>query len=151
MDFGYTYDMLPYEQRCEYDKIHHPEKAKETSMSEKTKGNRFDEAKQVIRNLKKEDEIKNREARRTVEFIRPEILEFAEAMELTMRKHDGNKGDSWKTCDLTNLFIKFDEENEEAHNEVYKTFCKGDSSNLKPELVDLCNVCMMLWNRKEIE
>ena len=110
----------------------------------------MDEDKQLIRNLKRDDEEKNIESRRITEFIRPELLAFAEAMEKTMRKHDLKKGDSWKDCEIVYLFIKFDEEYEEAHNEIYNFVCKG-KSNLKPELVDLSNCCAMLWNRNEVK
>ena len=111
----------------------------------------MDEDKQLIRNLKREDELKNIEARRITEFIRPEILAFAEAMENTMREHDGNKGDSWKTCDIFFLVEKLAEEYTEADtafdNFVHHDFQSGDL-HFQTELVDLANVSAMLWNRE---
>lgn len=103
----------------------------------------------LIKKLKRDDEEKNIEARRTVEFIRPEILKVAEEMEKVMRKHDGNKGDSYKTCDISFLGGKIQEEYAEVEKEIYN-FLFSSSNSLKPELIDLCNCCMMLWNRKEV-
>lgn len=104
----------------------------------------------LIKRLKREDELKNFEARRITEFIRPEIMEFAEAMELTMRKHDAKKGDSWKDCTISFLGRKLQEEYNETEHEFYNLLFSS-SNNLKSESVDLANVCMMIWNRKEVE
>lgn len=106
----------------------------------------------LIKKLKAEDEVKNIEARRITEFIRPEILAFAEAMEKTMRKHDGNKGDSWKDCQINYLYIKLNEEFTEVETAVYNRLHKaGKINEISKELVDLANVSAMLWNRNEIK
>ncbi len=80
------------------------------------------------------------------EFIRPEILEFAFQMELTMRRNDKEKGDSWKTCDPLYLCQKLEEESEEVSNEIYQRMFQRENT-LDTELLDLGNCCMMLWNR----
>lgn len=59
------------------------------------------------------------------------------AMETTMSRHDKNKGESWKWCDVDFLKGKLKEEFEEYQD-------SGD----KHELVDIANVCMMLFNRE---
>lgn len=69
--------------------------------------------------------------------MRNEIELFAMAMETTMSRHDKEKGNSWKWCDIEFLKDKLLEE----FDELQKT---GD----KHELVDIANVCMMLFNRK---
>ena len=69
--------------------------------------------------------------------MRPEIELFAQAMENTMKKHDKKKGDSWKTCDILFLEDKLIKEVEEYLD-----------SRDKKELVDIANMCMMLYNRK---
>lgn len=143
MDFGYTKEYMTSTER-----IIKFKKSPQFYTNEDDK-----EARQLIADLKNEYEQKNREARRLVEFIRPEILEFAEAMELTMRKHDGKKGDSWKTCDIYFLIEKLKEEFDEADcafdNLVHHDF--EDEGQFTAETVDLANVCMMLWNRNEGE
>lgn len=59
------------------------------------------------------------------------------AMETTLKRHEKAKGDSWKTCDITFLENKLIEEcNEWAETKD------------KHELVDIANICMMLFNRK---
>lgn len=108
------------------------------------------EAKQLISNLKRVDEGKNRMARWTCNFIRPEILAFAEAMELTMRKHDPKKGDSYKTCPMIYLGGKVQEEYQEFEEEFLKML-NGVPNNLNPELVDLGICCVMTWNRNKPE
>jgi len=107
-----------------------------------------EEGLKLIIDLKRENDKLNHEARHKVEFIRPEIMAFAEAMESTMRKHDGIKGDTWKTCDISFLCVKLQEEYTETWTEM-DNFLFRSSNCLKEELVDLGNVCMMLWNRKE--
>lgn len=78
---------------------------------------------------------------------RPEIIEFAEAMEKVMSRNDKEKGDSWKTCDMDFLVNKLKEEIREweednDYNERY-----GLSPADMEELVDIANVCMMLFQR----
>jgi len=110
----------------------------------------IDEERVLIKKLKAEDRVKDLEARKITEFIRPEILAFAEAMEKTMRKHDLKKGDSYKTCAFSFLGCKLQEEYDETEHEMYNLMFSS-SNNLKPELVDLSNICMMLWNRREVK
>ena len=138
MDFGYTSDNIPYDIKKGME-----EKREEFWAEDK-------KAKQLIKKLKREDELKNIEARRITEFIRPEILAFAEAMEKTMRSRDPKKGDSYKTCAFSFLGGKLQEEYLEVEKEVYN-FLFSSSNNLKPELVDLSNCCAMLWNRNEVK
>jgi len=107
----------------------------------------FNKERQLIRNLKRENEDKMRSALRTVEFIRPEILDFAENMELVMRKHDSVKGDSWKLCDPDFLFDKFVEEFLEAFHSTDETGVLRLNDEFRSELIDLANVSMMLWVR----
>ena len=63
------------------------------------------------------------------------------SMEVTLYKHQKEKGDSWNDCDLQFLLNKFDEEIKEFKEE-HKPLAKAE------ELVDIANVCMMLFNRK---
>jgi len=69
---------------------------------------------------------------------RPEIQRFAEAMQVTMDKHQDIKGDSWKGMsfkDLRKLLLK----------EILELpFEEGDVI----EYVDVANLCMMLWYRQ---
>jgi len=59
------------------------------------------------------------------------------AMETTLKKHEKAKGDSWKRCDKNFLYGKLEEEFEE-----------WKASHDKHELVDIANICMMLFNRE---
>lgn len=70
--------------------------------------------------------------------IRPEILEFAYAMEEVMEKHDKEKGESWKNIPIDYLKLKLQEEYGEAAQAV-----QGDEN----ELVDIGNVAMMIFHR----
>ncbi len=71
-----------------------------------------------------------------MEKIRCEILEFAKEMEKIMKKHDKKKGDTWKTVSINFLKGKLIEEFDE-----YIVYENTD------ELVDIANICMMLWHR----
>ena len=68
--------------------------------------------------------------------MRDEIKLFAEEMEKIMKEHDSKKGDSWKTCDIDFLVDKLGTEIKEWID-----------SAKHEELVDISNICMMLWNR----
>lgn len=70
--------------------------------------------------------------------IRPEIMEFAQEMELVMRKHDTEKGDSWKNIHVDYLKLKLQEEYGEA---------SVDTNKDPLEYVDLANVSMMIYHR----
>jgi len=73
------------------------------------------------------------------EGIRPNILSFAKKMELVMKRHDLVKGDSWKDLDEEYLWDKLQEEFDEV---VASRFSK--------ELIDLANICMVLYHRRFI-
>jgi len=62
---------------------------------------------------------------------------FVMAMETTLRRHEKAKGDSWKQCDKNFLYDKLEEE-----------FNEWKESHNKHELVDIANICMMLFNRE---
>ncbi|MEN6570151.1 MAG: hypothetical protein ABFC18_09145 [Rikenellaceae bacterium] len=104
------------------------------------------EALHQIRELHRQDEKRMRDSLWMTEFIRPEILNFAFQMELTMRRNDKEKGDSWKTCDPLLLCQKLDEESKEVDNEIYQ-FIYQRKNTLSTELLDLADCCMMLWSR----
>jgi len=92
----------------------------------------------TLRKVNKDMENIIRELEQERERIRPEILEFAKEMERIMAKHDNGKGDSWKQMPIKQLDDKFNEEIEEASIE-------GD----RQEWVDVANVCMMIWKRRQ--
>lgn len=107
-------------------------------------------AKQLIRNLKREHELKAIEAIQTIEYIRPDILNFAFAMENVMREHDEKKGDSYKSCSIAFLVDKVDEEYNEFFDATFKMNSNGPlTENVIKEIIDLGNCAMMLWSRKE--
>lgn len=65
-------------------------------------------------------------------------MEFAEAMEKSMQKHDAKKRDSWKTLSIGFLEDKMGEE----WDEWFENPCKS-------EAVDVACMCMMLFHRYE--
>jgi hypothetical protein len=68
--------------------------------------------------------------------IRPELKEFMLACEAELKRHDVEKGDSWKTMpveELIDLFAKLT--NEYCH--------KAD------DYIDIANGAMMVWYRME--
>ena len=68
--------------------------------------------------------------------IRKELINFAEEMELKMRKNDDEKGDSYKTLPHPFLVNKFYEEKKELE----------DSSFLdENECIDVALMSFMLW------
>ena len=72
--------------------------------------------------------------------MREEIKEFAEEMERVMKEHDRYKKDSWKTCNLGYLEKKLVEE--------YKEWKDGTVLlPAKVEVIDVANICMMLFHR----
>lgn len=66
-----------------------------------------------------------------------DIGTFAIAMESQMKKHQKKKGNSWKWVNIKFLEDKLDEE-----------YAEWKKSGDKHELVDIANICMMLFNRK---
>jgi len=73
-----------------------------------------------------------------MEEIRPELREFVSAMEQKMAEKDKEYGDSWKSVHGDLLYRKFAEEVAEFEDNPTDT----------SELVDIANVCMMLWKRQ---
>jgi len=67
-------------------------------------------------------------------------MEFAEEMERTMEEHDEKKGVSWKTCSELFLWDKLDEEWKELNHSYLDEL-------RREELIDITNICMMLWHR----
>jgi len=85
------------------------------------------------------------------EYPRPEIMEFAEAMERTMRRHDPEKGDSYKVCSFAWLFEKLKEEVGELDVEMEEWLLRWGSrpphDELVAENVDIGLMAMMLHHR----
>ena len=78
------------------------------------------------------------------ETIRPEILAFAEAMELEMSRHDAEKGDSWKDCEIDDL----EDGMGEAVEQWWNNYEYGYEQDVEHYL-DIANFCMMLhWRAK---
>lgn len=74
--------------------------------------------------------------------VRDSIREFAIEMEAVMSKHDDRKGNSWKGCEIEYLETKLKTEFEEWKEEMMgRTDKRGD------EVIDIANMCMMLWHR----
>ena len=72
--------------------------------------------------------------------MREDLEEFVEEMEKVLSKHDKEKGDSWKTCDKEFLENKLKEEFREWKNTAVPL-------NKGVEVIDIANICMMLWHR----
>jgi len=73
---------------------------------------------------------------------RTEILTFADAMEAEMSRHDAEKGDSWKECDINELSDGMGEAVEQWWNN-YEYGYEQDADHY----LDIANFCMMLWHR----
>ena len=69
--------------------------------------------------------------------MRDKILEFAIEMDKVMNKHQSEKGDSWEVCDVDFLKKKLVEE--------FNEYC--EDTNQRKELLDIANICMMLYFR----
>ena len=69
--------------------------------------------------------------------VRPELYDFVIAMEKKLQEREEKYGESWKHMSIVDLEDKLQEEINEFDEAI-------DSW---PELVDIANVCMMLWNR----
>ena len=84
---------------------------------------------------------------------RLEIEMLAVAMDVKMDRKQKEYGDSWKTCDIEFLRERLMGEFKEWHDGQYNaTAIVGRSaggiiSDERKELVDIANICMMLWNR----
>ena len=78
--------------------------------------------------------------------MRKEIEDFAKEMEETMAEHDCIKGDSWKDCEIDYLRKKVIEEFSEWS---MTAICEEEDYELESmELIDLANICMMLYHRR---
>ena len=98
--------------------------------------------------------------------IRPEIMKFAEEMELMMRKSDEDKGDSWKEMDEHFFIKKFMEECVEyflisyLYDRAGNTVLVRDFTDMvirksgnvysesNRELLDTSLICMMDYNNR---
>jgi len=69
--------------------------------------------------------------------MRKEVTHFASQMERVLKKHDKTKGDSWKEMPYRTLRVLLDKEVEEYVG-----------SRSPEELVDIANLCMMLYYRE---
>lgn len=84
--------------------------------------------------------------------IRPEVANFAMAMELILRKNDHKDG--WKSCSpgwLLDQITKELKEAKEAYREKYlrimvQPAIQDAIKDLQDEAVDTANFCMMLWD-----
>lgn len=72
----------------------------------------------------------------TIGEIRPEILEFAKAMEKKMRVYDDQKGDMWKRIHPDYLMI-----------ELKANFDKTYQETEPLDFADIGNYCMFLFHR----
>ena len=72
-------------------------------------------------------------------LLRPSLQSFSRAMELVLMQHDLVKGDSWQSIAEGDLWIKLHEE-----------FTEATHSKSSEELIDLANICMMLYHRRSI-
>jgi hypothetical protein len=83
--------------------------------------------------------------------IRPEIMEVAEEAEKMMRKHDGQKGDSWKQCRIGFLRDKLDEEHQEfceAYEQAFQPYLSNTTKfRAQLESIDEILVLIMLYHR----
>jgi NTP pyrophosphatase (non-canonical NTP hydrolase) len=91
-----------------------------------------------------------------IQEIRPEILEFALAIEQAMKENDEEKGDSGKTINRYGLILKLSEEVGEVNNvlneEVFAESGFPDIlKRLQAKLADLGAVAGMLWYRTKEE
>ena len=80
------------------------------------------------------------------QYIRPEVMAFARAMEDTLRKHDGKKT-YWRDVSVSfgYLFGRLSDEVREAKGEY--DLRHPDYHKCVMELVDVANFCMMCYDR----
>jgi hypothetical protein len=76
----------------------------------------------------------------TEQYVRVEVAIFARNMEAVLQRHDPIKGDTWRYCDPVFLEKKLVEE-----------FHEWETDRNPYELVDLANLCMMVWSRHHKE
>jgi len=80
---------------------------------------------------------------RVLDILRPEVLTFALLMERNLRKHDKDRGDSYKTTDVDYLLMRLREEVKELHNAIEDDPWDGKGVSLG-ESVDVGNISMMI-------
>ena len=80
---------------------------------------------------------------RVLDILRPEVLTFALLMERKLRKHDKDRGDSYKTTDVDYLLMRLREEVKELHNAIEDDPWDGKGVSLG-ESVDVGNISMMI-------
>ena len=78
-----------------------------------------------------------------LDILRPEVLTFALLMERKLRKHDKDRGDSYKTTDVDYLLMRLREEVKELHNAIEDDPWDGKGVSLG-ESVDVGNISMMI-------
>lgn len=81
------------------------------------------------------------------EYIRTEVMAFAEAMETTLRKHDDKGG--WEDCGLHWLLERVQGELKEALKKWDAKNFRGDYNAVSEELIDVANFCMMFWGNTQ--
>lgn len=74
-------------------------------------------------------------------YARRPVVQFAKEMEKTLKKNDYKGG--WQHCTFEYLHAKLHEEMMEVDREIYRGI--KSRKNLKKELTDVANVCMMIW------
>lgn len=91
-------------------------------------------------------------------LIRSEVMEFAEAMERMLRKHDAKKGDRYKrpsgwSNNLENFYGEILSKLENEVSELISAHADPDgdpdhpttAEDLKNESVDVANIAMFAW------
>jgi hypothetical protein len=71
--------------------------------------------------------------------MRPEIKDFAKAMETKMSQHDSVRRDEWKNKSVDWLVNRLLDEYDEAME------CYGDKQSFCAEMVDIANFAMMIF------
>ena len=80
--------------------------------------------------------------------MREELKKFADEMETVLKSHDSKKRDSWR-------FIEYEFLERKLISEIGEYFVLTDNDGnymmnmdrKMEELIDISNVCMMIWNR----
>ena len=87
--------------------------------------------------------IRKDERDKVLDILRPEVLTFALLMERKLRKHDKDRGDSYKITDVDYLLMRLREEVKELHNAIEDDPWDGKGVSLG-ESVDVGNISMMI-------
>lgn len=90
--------------------------------------------------------VKRREACAKLEAVRgeglrPEVMAFARLMESKLRKHDGDRGQSWKTTPPGQLLRALDRERVELIDAT------NNAGDIRGEAADVANFAMMVADR----